>query len=73
MSSNDDTDQLLKSLSEIASKTISESTAMPAKAYHSEDFFLIEKQKLFSIKSIEEHNYMSKLERPGKLIIAVKC
>ena len=48
MSSNDDTDQLLKSLSEIASKTISESTAMPAKAYHSEDFFLIEKQKLFS-------------------------
>lgn len=33
----------------------------------------LEKQKLFSIKSIEEHNYMSKLERPGKLIIAVKC
>ena len=33
----------------------------------------LEKQKLFSIKSIEDHNYMNKLERPGKLIVAVKC
>ena len=32
----------------------------------------LEKQKLFSIKSIDDHNYMSKLERPGKLIIAIK-
>lgn len=32
----------------------------------------LEKQKLFSIKSIDDHNYMSKLERPGKLITAIK-
>jgi len=32
----------------------------------------LEKQKLFSIKSIDDRNYMSKLERPGKLIIAIK-
>jgi len=32
----------------------------------------LEKQKLFAIKSIDDRNYMSKLERPGKLIIAIK-
>lgn len=31
-----------------------------------------EKQALWSIKSIEEYNYMSKLDRPGKLLIATK-
>ena len=32
----------------------------------------LEKQSLWSVKSIDEYNYMNKLNRPGKLIIAVK-
>ena len=32
----------------------------------------LEKQSLWSVKSIDEYNYMNKLDRPGKLIIAIK-
>ena len=32
----------------------------------------LEKQSLWSVKSIDEYNYMNKLDRPGKLIIATK-
>lgn len=32
----------------------------------------LEKQSLWSVKSIDEYNYMDKLDRPGKLIIAMK-
>ena len=32
----------------------------------------LEEQSLWSVKSIEEYNYMDKLDRPGKLIIAIK-
>ena len=45
----------------------------PFKSENYQKYILeLEKQKLFSIKSIDDHNYMSKLERPGKLIIAIK-
>jgi predicted TPR repeat methyltransferase len=32
----------------------------------------LEKQSLWSVKSIDEYNYMDKLDRPGKLIIATR-
>jgi len=32
----------------------------------------LEKQSLWLVKSIDEYNYMDKLDRPGKLIIATK-
>jgi hypothetical protein len=32
----------------------------------------LEAQSLWSVNSIDDYNYMSKLDRPGKLIIATK-
>ena len=32
----------------------------------------LETQSLWSVNSIDDYNYMSKLDRPGKLIIATK-
>ena len=42
-----------------------------SKNYH-EYITCLDKQGLWKIISISEHNYMNKLKRPGKLIIAIK-
>ena len=49
---------------------------MNAEPFKSQNYqkyiFTLEIQSLWSVNSIDDYNYMSKLDRPGKLIIATK-
>ena len=49
---------------------------MNAEPFKSQNYqkhiFTLETQSLWSVNSIDDYNYMSKLDRPGKLIIATK-